>query len=235
MADRRDVPRVALPLHLRPGLSGRAHRACARARAGLLLVRRARLRQEGPPQDRDAWPKSSATTSGSSASGASKQRRLEEDRQGRLAHPARRRRVRLPESSRLRDRSRMRAAPARRSHRASTSARPSRRSAGSSRCARSTVKRRTSRSRRCSPSSAATDGAKAARSSRGGAPKRRRRSPRPSRCTSRWRPSCGDMLGDDVYEQVAKYLDARIGSGAPPMPHPAEVPVSLGRTRTRRP
>ncbi len=44
-----------------------------------------------------------------------------------------------------------------------------------------------------------------------------------------------DMLGDDVYEQVAKYLDVRIGSGAPPMPHPAEVPVSLGRTRTRKP
>ena len=43
------------------------------------------------------------------------------------------------------------------------------------------------------------------------------------------------MLGDDVYEQVAKYLDARISSGTPPMPHPAEVPVSLGRTRIRRP
>ena len=47
MADRRDVPRVALPLHLRPGLPGRAHRARARARARLLLVRRARVRQEG--------------------------------------------------------------------------------------------------------------------------------------------------------------------------------------------
>jgi hypothetical protein len=43
------------------------------------------------------------------------------------------------------------------------------------------------------------------------------------------------MLGDDVYEQVAKYLDGRISAGAPPLPHPAEVPVSLGRTRIRRP
>jgi hypothetical protein len=43
------------------------------------------------------------------------------------------------------------------------------------------------------------------------------------------------MLGDDVYEQVAKYLDARFGAGARPLPHPAEVPVSLGRTRPRKP
>jgi hypothetical protein len=43
------------------------------------------------------------------------------------------------------------------------------------------------------------------------------------------------MLGDDVYEQVAKYLDTRIAAGASPLPHPAEVPVSLGRTRIRRP
>jgi hypothetical protein len=43
------------------------------------------------------------------------------------------------------------------------------------------------------------------------------------------------MLGDDVYEQVAKYLDGRMAAGAPPLPHPAEVPVSLGRTRIRRP
>ena len=48
-------------------------------------------------------------------------------------------------------------------------------------------------------------------------------------------PELRHMLGDDVYEQVAKYLDTRVASGAPPMPHPAEVPVSLGRTRIRRP
>jgi hypothetical protein len=43
------------------------------------------------------------------------------------------------------------------------------------------------------------------------------------------------MLGDDIYEQVAKYIDARLAAGTPPLPHPAEVPVSLGRTRVRRP
>ena len=43
------------------------------------------------------------------------------------------------------------------------------------------------------------------------------------------------MLGDDVYEQVAKYMDDRLTAGPPPMPHPAEVPVPMGRTRLRRP
>jgi hypothetical protein len=43
------------------------------------------------------------------------------------------------------------------------------------------------------------------------------------------------MLGDDVYEEVAKYIDARLAGGSAPLPHPAEVPVSLGRTRPRRP
>jgi len=42
------------------------------------------------------------------------------------------------------------------------------------------------------------------------------------------------MLGDAVYEEVARYLDAR-RAAAPPLPHPAEVPVQLGRTRLRRP
>src|SRR5262249_38060236 len=59
------------------------------------------------------------------------------------------------------------------------------------RCARSTATKRTSRSRPCSPSSAATAGARAARSSRGGARKRARHSPAASRCTSRWKRSCG--------------------------------------------
>src|SRR5215813_5176683 len=43
------------------------------------------------------------------------------------------------------------------------------------------------------------------------------------------------MLGDDVYEEVAKYCDARAVSGSPALPHPAEVKVSMGRTRIRRP
>ena len=43
------------------------------------------------------------------------------------------------------------------------------------------------------------------------------------------------MLGDAVYEEVAKYLDARLATGSPLLPHPAEVPVALGRTRVRRP
>jgi len=47
-------------------------------------------------------------------------------------------------------------------------------------------------------------------------------------------PELRKMLGDAVYEEVAKYLDARFATSKP-MPHPAEVPVSLGRTRIRRP
>jgi hypothetical protein len=31
-----------------------------------------------------------------------------------------------------------------------------------------------------------------------------------------------------------KYCDARLDSTTPPLPHPAEVKVSLGRTRIRR-
>jgi hypothetical protein len=42
------------------------------------------------------------------------------------------------------------------------------------------------------------------------------------------------MLGDAVYEEVVKYMDQRVAL-APPVPHPAEVPVSMGRTRLRRP
>jgi hypothetical protein len=42
-------------------------------------------------------------------------------------------------------------------------------------------------------------------------------------------------LGDDVYEQVCKYMDTRVSGAASPLPHPAEVPVTLGRTRIRRP
>jgi hypothetical protein len=32
-----------------------------------------------------------------------------------------------------------------------------------------------------------------------------------------------------------KYCDARLGAGAVPLAHPAEVKVSLGRTRPRKP
>jgi hypothetical protein len=42
-------------------------------------------------------------------------------------------------------------------------------------------------------------------------------------------------LGDDVYEQVCKYMDTRFSGGAAPLPHPVEVPVTIGRTRIRRP
>ena len=43
------------------------------------------------------------------------------------------------------------------------------------------------------------------------------------------------MLGDAVYEEVVKYMDDRLAAGPQPLPHPAETPVSLGRTRLRRP
>jgi hypothetical protein len=49
-------------------------------------------------------------------------------------------------------------------------------------------------------------------------------------------PELRMMLGDAIYEELAKYLDARLETGGPPpLPHPAEVPVTLGRTRIRRP
>ena len=33
------------------------------------------------------------------------------------------------------------------------------------------------------------------------------------------------MMGAELYEQVARYLDGRERSQAPPVRHPAEVPV----------
>ena len=33
------------------------------------------------------------------------------------------------------------------------------------------------------------------------------------------------MMGDEVYEELARYLDARIASQMPPISHPSEVPV----------
>ena len=43
------------------------------------------------------------------------------------------------------------------------------------------------------------------------------------------------MVGDDVYDEIVKYCDARLEAGPPALPHPAQVKVSLGRTRIRRP
>lgn len=48
-------------------------------------------------------------------------------------------------------------------------------------------------------------------------------------------PELRKMLGDAVYEEVAKYMDTRFANGSRPMAHPAQVPVTLGRTRIRRP
>jgi hypothetical protein len=46
-------------------------------------------------------------------------------------------------------------------------------------------------------------------------------------------PELRKMLGDAVYEEVVKYMDVRMTAGPPPLPHPAEVPVPMGRTRIR--
>ena len=114
MADRRDVPRVVVALHLRPGLPGRAHRAGARAGAGLLLVRRARVRQEGPGASR------AARRGARRRRVAVPQAGLQEAASGRRsarttgARACVDGRVRLPQPSRLRGRPRVRAAPARR-------------------------------------------------------------------------------------------------------------------------
>jgi hypothetical protein len=43
------------------------------------------------------------------------------------------------------------------------------------------------------------------------------------------------MLGDAIYEELAKYLDARMAAPTPPVHHPAEVPVQFAPTRHRGP
>jgi hypothetical protein len=48
-------------------------------------------------------------------------------------------------------------------------------------------------------------------------------------------PELRKILGDAVYEEVVKYMNDRLAAVPPPLPHPAEKPVTLGRTRIRRP
>lgn len=48
-------------------------------------------------------------------------------------------------------------------------------------------------------------------------------------------PEMRKMCGDDLYELVASYLDDRLASNpSPPVHHPAEIPVTLGPTRSVR-
>jgi len=42
-----------------------------------------------------------------------------------------------------------------------------------------------------------------------------------------------ETLGDEVYSELAKYLDARMQSDAPRLPHPAEAPAVMRPTRRR--
>ena len=146
---RRHVPHQSVDVHLRRRLPGRAHRAGARARAGLLLVRRALHRQGRPRDAPSGWP--------SKLTADEWQFKKQSDRRGgpikvngrrRVGHPPRRRRLHLPQPPGVR-----RPAPAARCTRrrcAGTSVRStgSRRSAGSCRCAASTRPTRTATSRR---------------------------------------------------------------------------------------
>ena len=174
MADRRDLPRVVVALHLRSGLPGRAHRAGARARPGLLLVRRAR----SDKKDREHVEKLAeelADDEWQFAQARAEEGRLDEGRQGRPTG--------APGSSTARASSSTgpasRAGPGCALHQCARcdtgkhfSETEARRSAGSSRCGASTSAQEDGRSiSTCSPSSVATAGARAARSSRGGAPR----------------------------------------------------------------
>jgi hypothetical protein len=47
-------------------------------------------------------------------------------------------------------------------------------------------------------------------------------------------PELRKMCGDELFERIAAYLDARLASGPAPVHHPAEVPVVLGPTRAVR-
>ena len=71
-----------------------------------------------------------------------------------------------------------------------------------------------------SPSSAATAGVKAARSSRGGAPRRPRRSSAREPVYQTMEPELRKMCGDELYEMIAEYLDERLASGPAPVGAP---------------
>src|SRR3954451_25195418 len=46
-------------------------------------------------------------------------------------------------------------------------------------------------------------------------------------------PELRKMVGDELFENVATYLDDRMRTGLPRVPHPAETPVVLTRTRRK--
>ena len=129
----------------------------------------------------------------------------------------------------------MRTAPARAETPASTSATRNPRSAGSCRCAQSTAKRRTSRSRTILTEFGRDGWGEGGEEFAWWCTEAKEAFSASEPVYKSMEPELRKMLGDAVYEEVVKYLDARIASGSPPMPHPAEVELSLGRTRIRRP
>src|SRR3954452_17237332 len=54
VAGRRDIPRVVVAVHLRPGMPGRIDRTGAGADPWLLFLRRVRVREEGQEEGREA-------------------------------------------------------------------------------------------------------------------------------------------------------------------------------------
>lgn len=44
-------------------------------------------------------------------------------------------------------------------------------------------------------------------------------------------PEIRKMVGDELYEALAAYLDARLADRTPPVPHPVATPIALGPTR----
>ena len=204
--------------------------------AGLLLVRRARVREEGQGQGREAREAARrrrvAVQEGRHEEGRVERRRGKDEWRTRLVQGC----VRIPQSSRLRGRARLRVAPARDEHRASTSARPSRRCAGSCRCARSTATRKTRSVTSvltefgrdgwgeggeefawwCTEAPEAFTGARARLQADG------------NRAAAR----CSATPSTKRSRSTGR---SRLDAGPPPMPHPAEVPVSLGRTAAAAP
>ena len=104
---RRHVPHEQLDVHLRPGLPGRAHRAGARARARLLLLRRPlhRARTTAATSSRMA-ERLTAEQWQFRKRGDEAGRPDQGERRRRHRHPPRRRRLHLPQPARVRRRAR---------------------------------------------------------------------------------------------------------------------------------
>ena len=183
-----------------PGLRRGAHRALPRARAGLLFLWSPFHRRGRRPPGRGGCIASDRRAMAVRDVSAAAGRALAARKGPAHHHPARGRRLHLPQSPRVRGRRRLRPAQGGARYRCRPAHAQARRAAGSCRCAATRASGRTGTSRRRSASGSDGTGAAAAQTSLGGARSHRTRSSGPNRSIAR----CGTSCGDDGRDRLRR-------------------------------